>query len=131
MDIPTMANKQTIKYLYKNIRRPKNGLPGNLLAEVEECCRERFNIKFDNGFMTIGTLDECNPFRNIRLSSINGFRIAGNEVAVVTDRSILFFDISTGNISVNIREPEESLFQRFANRIKSIYPHHSAKPCLE
>ncbi len=126
-----MVNKRTIKYLYKNIRRPKNGLPRKLFAEVEERCRECFNITFENGLMTIGSLDECSPFRNIRISSINGFKIAGNEVAVVMEQSILFFNNATGTIDVNLREPEESFFQRIVNRIKYRIARLTAKPCLE
>lgn len=127
----TMVNKRTIKYLYKNIRRPKNGLSRRLLTEVEDCCRECFNITFDNEQMTIGALEESNPFRNIRLSSINGFKIVGSEVAVVMEYSILFFNNATGAIDVNIREPEETFFQRLINGIKYRIAHLTAKPCFE
>ncbi len=131
MKASTMVNKRTTKYLYKNIRRPKNGLPRKMFAEVEEVCRECFNIKFEDGFMIVGALDEYSPFRRIRISSINGFKIVDKEVAVVTEQSILFFNNNTGAINVNLREPKVSVWQRFVNYLKSFCWHHHTKTCLE
>lgn len=107
-----MINKVAIKYLYKHTKRPKDGLPESKLKEVCEKCSHFFQISFDNEFMTIGSLDDCSPFKQIRLSCINGFEIIDNEVAAVLNSCIIFFNNQTGAIKINIKTESKSVWQR-------------------
>lgn len=116
-----MINKVTIKYLYRHTHRPKNGFSASLLNQVVDSCGKFFKIVFEDGYMIVGAFDVDNPFRRIRLSCIKGFRIVDNEVAVVMDQSILFFNNATGAVKINFRCSEESWWQRFLDWLR---------PCL-
>lgn len=125
-----MINKVTIKYLYRHTRKPKDGFKESLLEEVAECCKEHFDVAFSNGFMEVRALEADNPFRRIRLNNIQGFKIVGNEVAVVMVRSILFFDNATGAVKINFRCSEPSLWQKFCEWLCPCH-HQHRRACVE
>lgn len=125
-----MINKVTIKYLYRHTHKPKDGFKKSLLDEVAECCREHFDVAFKDGFMEVRALDADNPFRHISLRNIRGFKIVGSEVAVVMERSILFFDNATGSVKINFRCSEPTLWERICEWLcPSHHQHHQA--CVE
>ena len=70
------------------------------------------------GCMIVGVLDYDNPFRRIRLSCIKGFKIVDNEVAVVMEQSILFFNNSTGAIKINFRCDDDPWWKRLFSWLK-------------
>ena len=107
-----MINKVAIRYLYSHTRRPANGFSRDLFTQVENCCHEFFKISFNENYMTVGSLDEGNPFKRIRLSNINGFKIFDKEVAVIMERSIIFFNNRTGSMKINFRASGQSWWQR-------------------
>ena len=113
-----MINRITIKYLYKHTHRPKDGFHDSLLRKVADCCREHFKVAFEDGCMIVGVLDYDNPFRRIRLSCIKGFKIVDNEVAVVMEQSILFFNNSTGAIKINFRCDDDPWWKRLFSWLK-------------
>lgn len=113
-----MINRITIKYLYKHTHRPKDGFHDSLLRKVADCCREHFKVAFEDGCMIVVVLDYDNPFRRIRLSCIKGFKIVDNEVAVVMEQSILFFNNSTGAIKINFRCDDEPWWKRLFSWLK-------------
>lgn len=113
-----MISRITIKYLYKHTHRPKDGFHDSLLRKVADCCREHFKVAFEDGCMIVGVFDYDNPFRRIRLSCIKGFKIVDNEVAVVMEQSILFFNNSTGAIKINFRCDDEPWWKRLLSWLK-------------
>jgi len=118
-----MINKVAIKYLYKHTKRPKDGLPKEKLEEVCRLCEEHFKISFDDEFMTIGSLDDCSPFKKIRISCIRGFEIADCEVAAVLNYCILFFNNRTGTIKINFKTEGIGFWQRLKLWFSSSHCH--------
>lgn len=56
--------------------------------------------------MVIGTLDTNNPFRRIKFSCIQNIEDLGDEVAVVLNPCIIFFNNITGKININLRNEQ-------------------------
>lgn len=109
-----MISKEAIDYLYKKTKRPKNGFSETFLNQISEKCGKHHKLQFKDGYMIIGSLEEYNPFRKIRISAIRGIVELDVVIAVVLNTSIIFFNNHTGKIDINIRsaQPKKTSFFR-------------------
>ena len=98
-----MINEIAIKYLYKNTHRPIDGFPKSVLQTVETCCKHSFDISFNPDYMVVGSLDDGNPCKMLKMQNINGFVVVDKEVAVVMCDRIIFFDNRNRTVRINIR----------------------------
>ncbi len=119
-----MMNKTSIKYLYKHTKRPKNGFPASVLDKITEECSQFHKISFDKDKMTIGALDDGNPFKYIRLTCINGFEIIDHVVAVVMHTGIIFLNNENGSIRIHFKKERQSVWSKIIQ-----WFHHDCKCC--
>ncbi len=117
-----MISKEGIKNLYK-AKQPAGGYSEYFLTQICTKCHKHFKLEIRDGFLIIGQLDDCNPFKKIKYSCINSIQDLGDEVVVVLNTCIIIFNSITGKININIRQldddkPTGNIFRRFANMFK-------------
>lgn len=101
----TMISKEGIRCLYRS-KRPSGGYSDEFLQSICEKCQKFHRIEIKDGFLVIGALDTNNPFRRIKFSCIQSIEDLGDEVAVVLNPCIIFFNNITGKININLRNEQ-------------------------
>lgn len=97
-----MISKDGMKRLYK-IKAPSGGYSKEFLQGICDKCSKYHKLHIADGNLVIGALDEKNPFRSLRLSCVKSIEDLGDEVVVVLEPCILFFNNVTGIININFR----------------------------
>ena len=116
-----MIRKQVINTLYKKYRKlPKS--PDCLdFALLFDYVVEHHNITIDleNDCLIINSLEPTSIFNRIPLSRIHAIVPFEEWVAIVLHSSIIFLNKKSSKVSVNIKMPKPSLWER----VKSIFSH--------
>ena len=115
-----MISRAGIRSLYK-AKKPEDGYSVQFLNMICDKCNKYHKLEFKDGFMIIGSLDHCNPFKRIRLSCIKSIQDLGDEVAVVLSTCIIIFNNITGKISINIRSDKMNGGCPFLQKIASLF----------
>ena len=116
-----MIRKQVINTLYKKYRKlPKS--PDCLdFALLFDYVVEHHTITIDleNDCLIINSLEPTSIFHRIPLSRIHAIVPFEEWVAIVLHSSIIFLNKKSSKVSVNIKMPKPSLWER----VKSIFSH--------
>lgn len=114
-------NSKVIRNLYR-AKHPNGGYSDEFLKMICDKCAKFHHVEFKDGYMVIGSLDKCNPFRMIKYSCIKSIQDLGDEVAVVLNSCIIIFNNLTGKININIRTSEtESFGSIMSRKLQSIF----------
>ncbi len=109
-----MITKKVIDTLYKKYSQlPKS--PDCLdFVLLFDCVVENHNISIDleNDVMQIGSIDSASPFHRIPLRRIHAIVSFEEWVAVVLHSSIIFLNKKSNKVSIHIKEPKLTLWDR-------------------
>ena len=116
-----MIRKQVINTLYKKYRKLTKSPDCLDFALLFDYVVEHHNITIDleNDCLIINSLEPTSIFHRIPLSRIHAIVPFEEWVAIVLHSSIIFLNKKSSKVSVNIKMPKPSLWER----VKSIFSH--------
>lgn len=109
-----MINSEVINEIYRKYnKRPASVDCLNLALLFEKVGIDHdILIDPDTEEMTIGSIAEDSPFRTIKLGNIHAIVPFEEWTAIVMHSSILFLNNKRPQVSIHIKEPELTLWQR-------------------
>ena len=107
------GNDKLIKSLYKRFRRRSASLDLRRLDLLCDNIIDRRGLELNDDRIVFTAMPANAPLRSIRLDHIRGVAEVEQCLAIVLHSSIIFFNRSTLQISVHIKQP--SLLDRLMN----------------
>ncbi|MDE6099053.1 MAG: hypothetical protein K2L80_03665 [Muribaculaceae bacterium] len=109
-----MITKKVIETLYKKYAKlPKSPDCLDFILLFDSVADHHgINIDIENDTMQIGSIDPASPFHRIPLSRIHAIVPFEEWVAIVLHSSIIFLNKSNNKVSIHIKEPDLSLWDR-------------------
>lgn len=112
-----MINTEVINEIYKKYDKRPASVDNLNLALLFEMVGIEHDILIDPDTeeMTIGSVAEDSPFRTLRLKNIHAIVPFEEWTAIVLHSSILFLNNKRPQVSIHIKQPELSLWERIKN----------------
>ncbi|MCC8176799.1 MAG: hypothetical protein LUC85_01895 [Bacteroidales bacterium] len=107
-----MITKKVIQSIYKKYRRRPESVDDLNIGLLFERSLEPHHITIHDGAIVIGTIEPLSPFHEIPLDRVHAIVEFDRHVAIVLHSSIIFLKKHSEAVSVDIKMPKLTLFDR-------------------